>query len=144
MRNLKRMGAMLMALVLAFGLSVTAFAAVEDTGFADVAASAWYADAVLWASREGVISGYGNGLFGTNDPVSREQIATILWRYAGSPSADAGQDFEDESEIASYAVAAVDWARANGVVNGADGNRFLPRNSASRVDESITGQRQPS
>lgn len=194
MRNLKRMGAMLMALVLAFSLSVTAFAAVEDTGFADVAADAWYAeaveyvrnnglmsgtsattfapndtmtrsmlattlyreagspavsgsdtftdtqedawyaDAVLWASQEGVISGYGNGLFGTNDPVSREQIATILWRYAGSPSADAGQDFADESEIASYAVAAVDWARANGVVNGADGNRFLPRNSASRAE----------
>ena len=194
MRNLKRMGAMMMALVLAFSLSVTAFAAVEDTGFADVAADAWYAeaveyvrdnglmsgtsattfapndtmtrsmlattlyreagspavsgsdaftdtqedawyaDAVLWASQEGVISGYGNGLFGTNDPVSREQIATILWRYAGSPSADAGQDFADESEIASYAVAAVDWARANGVVNGADGNRFLPRNSASRAE----------
>lgn len=194
MRNLKRMGAMLMALMLAFSLSVTAFAAVEDTGFADVAAGAWYAeaveyvrdnglmsgtsattfapndtmtrsmlattlyreagspavsgsdaftdtqegawyaDAVLWASQEGVISGYDNGLFGTDDPVSREQIATILWRYAGSPSADAGQDFEDESEIASYAAAAVDWARANGVVNGADGNRFLPRNSASRAE----------
>ena len=194
MRKLKRMGAMVMALVLAFSLSVTAFAAVEDTGFSDVAADAWYAeaveyvrdnglmsgtsattfapndtmtrsmlattlyreagspavsgsdaftdtqegawyaDAVLWASQEGVISGYGNGLFGTNDPVSREQIATILWRYAGSPSADAGQDFADESEIASYAVAAVDWARANGVVNGADGNRFLPRNSASRAE----------
>ena len=194
MRKLKRMGAMLMALVLAFSLSVTAFAAVEDTGFSDVAVDAWYAeaveyvrdnglmsgtsaatfapndtmtrsmlattlyraagspsvsgsdaftdtqegawyaDAVLWASQEGVISGYGNGLFGTNGPVSREQIATILWRYAGSPSADAGQDFADESEIASYAVTAVDWARANGVVNGADGNRFLPRNSASRAE----------
>ena len=76
-------------------------------------------------------------MFGTNDPVSREQIATILWRYAGSPSADAGQDFADESEIASYAVAAVDWARANGVVNGADGNRFLPRNSASRAEVAV-------
>lgn len=72
MRNLKRIGAMLMALVMAFSLRVTAFAAVEDTGFADVAADAWYADAVLWAFQEGVISGYGDGLFGTNDPVSRE------------------------------------------------------------------------
>ena len=105
--------------------------------FTDTQEDAWYADAVLWASQEGVISGYGNGLFGTNDPVSREQIATILWRYAGSPSADAGQDFADESEIASYAVAAVDWARANGVVNGADGNRFLPRNSASRAEVAV-------
>ena len=76
-------------------------------------------------------------MFGTNDPVSREQIATILWRYAGSPSADAGQDFVDESEIASYAAVAVDWARANGVVNGANGNRFLPRNSASRAEVAV-------
>ena len=105
--------------------------------FTDTQEGAWYADAVLWASQEGVISGYGNGLFGTNDPVSREQIATILWRYAGSPSADAGQDFADESEIASYAAAAVDWARADGVVNGANGNRFLPRNSASRAEVAV-------
>ena len=119
--------------------------------FTDTQEGAWYADAVLWASQEGVISGNGNGLFGTNDPVSREQIATILWRYAGSPSADAGQDFADESEIASYAAAAVDWARANGVVNGANGNhsrangvvngangnRFLPRNSASRAEVAV-------
>ena len=193
MRNLKRMGAILMALALVLSLNLTAFAAVEDTGFSDVAADAWYADAVeyvrdnglmsgtsattfapegtmtramlattlyraagspavsgsdsftdtadgawyadavLWASQRGVISGYGNNLFGTNDPVTREQIATILWRYAGSPSADAGQDFADESEIASYAAAAVDWARANGVVSGVDGNRFLPGSNATRA-----------
>ena len=193
MRNIKRMGAVLTALTLAFSLSVTAFAAVEDTGFSDVAADAWYAgaveyvrdnglmsgtsattfepdgtmtramlattlyraagspavsgsdsftdtadgawyaDAVLWASRQGIISGYGNNLFGTNDPVTREQIAVILWRYAGSPAAEAGADFADESEIASYAAAAVDWARANGVINGADGNRFLPRSNAIRA-----------
>ena len=101
--------------------------------FTDTADGAWYADAVLWASQRGVISGYGNNLFGTNDPVTREQIATILWRYAGSPSADAGQDFADESEIASYAAAAVDWARANGVVSGVDGNRFLPGSNATRA-----------
>lgn len=65
--------------------------------------------------------------------MTREQIATILWRYAGSPSADAGQDFADESEIASYAAAAVDWARANGVVSGVDGNRFLPGSNATRA-----------
>ena len=136
MRNLKRMGAILMALALVLSLNLTAFAAVEDTGFSDVAADAWYADAVLWASQRGVISGYGNNLFGTNDPVTREQIATILWRYAGSPSADAGQDFADESEIASYAAAAVDWARANGVVSGVDGNRFLPGSNATRAQVS--------
>ncbi len=79
----------------------------------------------------------GDALNGCGVDARREQIATILWRYAGSPSADAGQAFADESEIASYAVAAVDWARANGVVNGADGNRFLPRNSASRAEVAV-------
>ena len=101
--------------------------------FSDTQAGAWYEDAVLWASQEGVVSGYGNGLFGTNDPVSREQIATILWRYAGSPSISAGQDFADETAISAYASAAVDWARANGIVNGMEGNRFAPQLSATRA-----------
>ena len=101
--------------------------------FSDTQAGAWYEDAVLWASQEGVVSGYGNGLFGTNDPVSREQIATILWRYAGSPSTSAGQDFTDETAISAYASAAVDWARANGIVNGMEGNRFAPQLSATRA-----------
>lgn len=101
--------------------------------FTDTQEGAWYSDAVLWVSQEGVISGYGNGLFGTNDPVTREQIAAILWRYAGSPAAGAGQDFVDESAIASYAVGAVDWVRANGVMNGMDGNRFSPKSSATRA-----------
>ena len=101
--------------------------------FTDTADDAWYADAVLWAAQQGVVGGYGNGLFGTNDPVTREQIAIILWRYAGSPAAEAGADFADEEDISDYAIQAVDWARANGVVNGADGNRFLPQNDATRA-----------
>ena len=193
MRNLKRLLSVMLAAVTALALSVPAFAAVEDTGFSDVPANAWYAeaveyvrdnglmsgtssttfspngtmtramlattlyreagspsvsgtdaftdtqdgawygDAVLWASQEGVVSGYGNGLFGTNDPVSREQIATILWRYAGSPSADRGQDFSDEGAISAYAADAVDWARANGIVNGMEGNRFAPQGNATRA-----------
>ena len=101
--------------------------------FTDTADDAWYADAVLWASQRGVISGYGNNLFGTNDPVTREQIATILWRYAGSPAAEAGADFADEGDISAYAVQAVDWTRANRVMTGVDGNRFLPQSNATRA-----------
>ena len=153
MKKRTRMAAAALSLTLACSLSLPAFAAVEDTGFADVDANAWYADAavycrdnglmsgtsgttfspdtamtrsmlatvlyrlagspavtgtdaftdtsdgawysdaVLWASQEGIISGYGNGLFGANDPVTREQIATILWRYSGSPAAEAGAAF---------------------------------------------------
>ena len=193
MRNLKRMASILTTLALMLALSIPAFAAVEDTGFADVDANAWYADAavycrdnglmsgtsgttfspdtamtrsmlatvlyrlagspavtgsdtftdtadgawysdaVLWASQEGIISGYGNGLFGANDPVTREQIATILWRYSGSPATGAGAAFADAGDIASWAVSAVDWARANGYVNGVDGNRFDPDGTATRA-----------
>lgn len=101
--------------------------------FTDTADGAWYADAVLWASQQGVVSGYGNNLFGTNDPVTREQIAAILWRYAGSPGADGGQNFADKSDISAYAGQAVDWARANGIVNGVNGNRFLPQSNTTRA-----------
>lgn len=101
--------------------------------FTDVAPGAWYADAVAWAADNGIVSGYGNSLFGSDDPISREQIATILWRYAGSPAAQAGEDFADERSIASYAADAVDWARANGIVSGVEGNRFLPQGSATRA-----------
>lgn len=102
-------------------------------GFTDTVNGAWYANAVLWASQQGVMGGYGNGLFGTNDPVSREQIATILWRYHGSPESERGTDFADESSIASYAMEAVDWVRANGIMNGMDGNIFSPKSSATRA-----------
>ena len=101
--------------------------------FTDVASGVYYADAVAWASDNGLVTGYGDGRFGANDPVSRAQIATILWRYAGSPSAVAGQDFADESSIPAYASAAVDWARANGVVNGTTGGRFDPQGDATRA-----------
>lgn len=101
--------------------------------FTDTDDGAWYADAVLWATQSGVMAGYGGGLFGANDPVTREQIATILWRYAGSPAAEGGQDFADESRIASYAVDAVDWVRANSIMNGIGGNHFDPQGNATRA-----------
>lgn len=68
MRNWKRMGAMMMALVLAFSLSVTAFAAVEDTGYADVAADAWYAEAVAYVRDNGLMSGTSATTFAPMTP----------------------------------------------------------------------------
>ena len=102
--------------------------------FSDMPDGAWYADAVRWAASGRLISGYGNGRFGPGDPVTREQLAAILWRYAGSPWADAGTDFADEADIAPWASTAVDWARANGIINGRDGNRFVPKGNASRAE----------
>lgn len=101
--------------------------------FPDVADD-WYTEAVRWAASEHIVDGYDDGNFGTNDPVTREQIVTILWRYKGSPAAVRGQNFADEAEISDFAAQAVDWSRANGVVNGKDGNRFDPQGRATRAE----------
>ena len=109
----------------------------ETTGqssFADVLARDYFANAVAWASENNIVTGYSRTRFGSNDPVSREQIAAILWRYAGSPEVGVAQDFADERQISSYAVDAVDWARQNGVISGRPGNRFDPKANATRAE----------
>ena len=96
----------------------------------------WCAGAADWAAERGFISGYGNGLFGAGDPVTREQFAAILWRYAGRPEAEADA-FTDEAAIAAYARPAVDWARAEQVVSGVGGNRFDPKGSVTRAQAAV-------
>ncbi len=108
-----------------------------SAGFSDVATDAYYHSAVVWASANGYITGYGNGRFGADDPVTREQFAAILWRYAGSPVVEQGTPFEDEADIAAYASQAVDWARAEGVLNGVEGNRFAPQGAATRAQAAV-------
>lgn len=97
----------------------------------------WYADGVYWARLNGVVSGYNDSVFGPNDPLTREQLATILWRYAGSPAAGSGADFADESDIASWAASAVDWAQASGYIGGVGGNRFDPDGTATRAQVAV-------
>lgn len=93
----------------------------------------YYTTAVNWAAQNNVVSGYGDGRFGVNDSITRQDVAAVLWRYEGSPAASA-QDFADESSIASYASTAVDWARANGIISGKGNNRFDPRGNATRAE----------
>lgn len=108
-------------------------AVTGSDNFSDTAADAYYADAVLWASRQGIVSGYGNGLFGPDDPVSREQMAAILWRYTGSPAVSNTNSFSDASSIASYAVDAVNWADTNNIVAPVSGGVFAPKSDATRA-----------
>jgi len=107
--------------------------------FIDVAAGAWYFDAVKWAAANGVVSGYGGGKFGPADSITREQLATILNNYAilaGSslPVAKEYQAFADEARIAGYAKGAVERLFKAGVVGGKQGNSFDPRGNATRAE----------
>lgn len=87
--------------------------------FSDVAQDASYAEAVRWAVSEGLILGYGNGKFGPDDPVTREQLAVILWRQAGSPMLmdyPGLTGYEDVKEISIFAQRALAWAHQKGLV----------------------------
>lgn len=103
--------------------------------FADVPADAWYTEAVLWANAEGMITGYGNGMFGSEDPITREQLAVILWRHAGSPAAGGTQKvFADASSISSYASDAVKWASENNILSGKGNDMLDPCGNATRAE----------
>ena len=102
--------------------------------FTDVAGTEWYADAVLWAAGEDIVGGYGNGFFGPEDPITREQLAAILWRYAGSPaSGHTLTGYTDTDEISSWAMEAVRWANGNGILNGDGSGHLMPKGNASRA-----------
>ena len=105
--------------------------------FTDISDGSWYEDAAAWASANGVIAGYDNGGFGGEDPITREQTVTILWRYAGSPAPEVSQDFTDETSISAYAAQAVDWSRANGVVSGNPDGSFNPQGHVTRAQIAV-------
>ena len=103
--------------------------------FSDVADGRWYTRAVAWAAEAGVIKGYGEGRFGPNDPITREQLASILWRYAGSPPAsDLPLNFTDAGEASGYARDALRWAVEQGILTGKGGGVLDPRGKASRAE----------
>ena len=84
MRNLKRMAAFLTALILCLGLSVTASAAESDTGFSDVDAGDWYAEAAAYCRDNGLMAGTGETTFSPGTPMTRGMLVTVLYRLAGS------------------------------------------------------------
>ncbi len=110
-----------------------------SAGFPDVDGDAWYADAVAWASGNGVVNGYDDGSFSPDDDITREQMVTILYRYATlSGIASSGSTglsrFADESQVSSYARDAMEWAVGNRLIQGTGANRISPTASASRAE----------
>ncbi len=107
--------------------------------FTDVKSGEWYTDAVLWANANNIVGGYGNGLFGTNDSVTREQMALILHRYAQYKGYDVSRTtalsaYTDASGISSYAQIAMKWANAEELITGRTTTTLAPAGSATRAE----------
>lgn len=105
---------------------------VETSPFSDVSTNAYYYEAVKWAQEKGITGGIGNGLFGPNQPCTRAQIVTFLWRAAGSPEPKTMSSFADVSMDAYYAKA-VAWAVENGITTGTGDGKFSPDATCTRA-----------
>lgn len=105
-----------------------------DSGnFTDVTIG-WYADAVNWAAAEGIVAGVGGGKFAPDLPITRQDLAVMLWRYAGNPEPRKNElDFSDAGKVSGYAQEALCWANENGIVNGKGGGILDPRGLATRA-----------
>ena len=104
---------------------------VEISPFSDVSTSAYYYEAVKWAQEKGITGGIGNGLFGPNQPCTRAQIVTFLWRAAGSSEPKSMSSFSDVSADSYYAKA-VAWAVENGITTGTGDGKFSPDATCTR------------
>ena len=107
--------------------------------FSDVSSNQWFADAVSWASSVNIVNGYGDGTFGPDDLITREQLATILYRYAvykdKSTSASANlSSFKDASSISPWAKTAIAWANKEGLVEGRSSDLLVPLDTANRAE----------
>lgn len=105
---------------------------VETSPFSDVSTSAYYYEAVKWAQEKGITGGIGNGLFGPNQPCTRAQIVTFLWRAAGSPVVNYAMNMSDVPE-GSYYTEAVRWALSEGITTGTTENTFSPDSECTRA-----------
>lgn len=104
--------------------------------FKDVPTNEWYSNAIAWAQAEGVVNGTSETTFSPNEKITREQLATILWRCDGEPERDLTNldSFKDAANVSVYAKAAMAWAIENGILKGDDKGRLLPADNATRAE----------
>lgn len=112
--------------------------AASGVSFTDVADNAYYANGVAWASANDIVGGYGNGKFGPEDPITREQMATILYRYSEYKGYDVTgtadlSTFTDADTVSDYATAAMAWANAEGLITGMTATTLVPQGNATRA-----------
>ena len=127
------------------GMIVTILYRMEGspTGFSskfkDVERGSWYSNAVAWAASNGIVDGYGNGKFGPDDSITREQLATILYRYAmfvGYNKTDFSDlsNYTDANTVSDWALLPLCWANKQGLVNGRTSTTLVPRDTANRAE----------
>ena len=113
-------------------------AVTGESGFTDVPGGRWDSDAVTWASAHRIVSGYGGGRWGASDPITREQLAAILYRYAQDQNEDVTNTadlngYTDASSLSPWAGDAMKWANAKGLINGTTATRLSPAEGATRA-----------
>lgn len=110
-------------------------AVTAENEFADVVDGAWYSSAVIWAADNDIVSGYGNNKFGPDDSITREQLATILWRSAGKPETAGNLDsFTDRGKASDWAVSALRWAVEQKIISGKGNGILDPKGRATRAE----------
>lgn len=104
--------------------------------FSDVALDQWYTNAISWASKNDVVSGYGNNLFGPNDAITREQMAAILYRYVGAPSVETDNlaNYTDAHQISDWATDALNWCVENKIMVGNGNGTMTPNKVITRAE----------
>lgn len=113
--------------------------AMNESGMKDVSADAYWKDAISWAVEKGIVNGYGDKLFGVDDTITREQAATILFRFAQFMGTDTTQggmavrEYNDYESISGYAIAAMQWAVNTGILQGDENNNLMPGAPCSRA-----------
>ena len=108
------------------------------SSFSDVPSGQWYSNAVAWASANGIVNGVGGGKFAPGNPITREQMAAILYRYASYKKYDVSKradlsGYTDLNQVGSYAVDAFAWANGEGLISGMGGGKLAPKGSATRA-----------
>ena len=110
-------------------------AAASASEFKDVPSNQYYANAVAWAAKEGIVRGTSADKFSPNASITREQLASILYRYAGSPSASQSlESFVDAGKISDYSTAAMQWAVQKKILSGKGNNTLDPKGTATRAE----------
>ncbi len=110
-----------------------------ENPYTDVAEGTWYSDAVAWADANGIVKGFGDGTFGPNENITREQIAAIMMRYADYKGVDTGaradlSGYADADDISDWAYENMQWANAEGLITGRSNNMLVPQGNTTSAE----------